>query len=279
MALFAVSVLIVPGGSLSAQGSTPTGQETQAAPTPGCAGFPTQAQVRNALRASISLLNGGLGNDMWATLVNRDGVVCRVVFSGVDRGTQWPGSRIISAQKAYTANAFSLPPGAGGLFPGLSLSSANLYFPVLQGGSLFGLQFSNPVDPRAYNGDATLWGQPNDPLVGRRVGGVNVFGGGLALYNPTTIVGGIGVSGDTSCADHIVSWKTRDALGLDQVPNGLVPPLAGGDNIIHDILPASFNQARPADVPIASASGFGHPQCDAVSTAVAALLPVTDPLG
>ena len=28
--------------------------------------------------------NGGLGNDMWATLVNRDGIVCGVTFSGVD---------------------------------------------------------------------------------------------------------------------------------------------------------------------------------------------------
>jgi len=40
---------------------------------------------------------------MWATLVNRDGVVCAVAFSGVNRGAQWPGSRAISAQKANTA--------------------------------------------------------------------------------------------------------------------------------------------------------------------------------
>ena len=45
---------------------------------------------------------------MWATVVNRDGVVCAVVFSGTNRGAQWPGSRVISAQKANTANAFSL---------------------------------------------------------------------------------------------------------------------------------------------------------------------------
>ena len=52
------------------------------------------------------------------------------------------------------------------------------------GGSLFGLQASNPVDTGvAYGGNPANYGQPNDPMVGGRIGGVNVFGGGLALYN------------------------------------------------------------------------------------------------
>ncbi len=92
-----------------------------------------------------------------------------------DRGDQWPGSRVISAQKANTANAFSLPKFA--------LSTANLFSAVQPGQSLFGLQESNPVDTGvAYGGNAALFGQPNDPMRGKRVGGVNVFGGGLALY-------------------------------------------------------------------------------------------------
>jgi uncharacterized protein GlcG (DUF336 family) len=62
---------------------------------------------------------------MWATVVNRDGVVCAVVFTGQSRGDQWPGSRVISAQKANTANAFSLPQ--------LALSTANLYSAVQPG--------------------------------------------------------------------------------------------------------------------------------------------------
>ena len=82
---------------------------------------------------------------------------------------------MISAQKAYTANAFSLPSDAG--FGG-ALSSGNLYGTVLEQGSLLGLQFSNPVDPRrAYSGNAKRFGKPNDPMRGKRVGGVNVFGG------------------------------------------------------------------------------------------------------
>jgi len=46
---------------------------------------------------------------MWGAIVNRDGIVCAVAFTGADRGSQWPGSRVIAAQKANTANAFSLP--------------------------------------------------------------------------------------------------------------------------------------------------------------------------
>ena len=65
-------------------------------------------------------------------------MVCAVAFTGTDRGQKWPGSRVISAQKANTANAFSLP--------GLAFSTADLYSAVQPGGSLFGLQASNPVN-------------------------------------------------------------------------------------------------------------------------------------
>ena len=46
---------------------------------------------------------------MWGTVVARTGEVCAVAFTGKDAGSQWPGSRVISAQKANTANAFGLP--------------------------------------------------------------------------------------------------------------------------------------------------------------------------
>jgi uncharacterized protein GlcG (DUF336 family) len=206
---------------------------------------------------------------MWATVVNRDGEVCAVVFSGTNRGDQWPGSRVISAQKANTANAFSLPPGLGGVFPGLALSTANLYSAVQPGGSLFGLQESNPVDhTSAYGGSSTNNGQPNDYLVGKKVGGVNVFGGGLALYLPTgPLVGGLGVSGDTSCTDHFVAWKVRHALNLDNVPTGVA---GGTDNIIYDIAPDAHRH------PV-SAGGFGHPTCFP-ATPAPGTLPATGPL-
>ena len=42
-------------------------------------------------------------------------------------------------------------------------------------------------------------------------GGVNVFGGGLALYDARgQLLGAIGVSGDSSCADHNIAWRTRN---------------------------------------------------------------------
>jgi len=109
---------------------------------------------------------------------------------------------VISAQKANTANSFSLP--------GLALSTANLYAAVQPGGTLYGLQHSNPVDTVvAYRGPASNFGQEDDPMVGHRIGGVNVFGGGLALYILRAAHRGFGVSGDTSCADHNISWRTR----------------------------------------------------------------------
>ena len=164
-----------------------------------CTGMPSHQQLRTALEGARAQSNGGFNLDMWATVVNRDGVVCEVAFTGSNRGSQWPGSRVISAQKANPANSFSLP--------GLALSSANLYAAVQPGGTLYGLQHSNPVDTAvAYHGPASNFGQDDDPMVGHRIGGVNVFGGGLALYNSKgVLIGGIGVSGDTSCADHNIS--------------------------------------------------------------------------
>jgi hypothetical protein len=120
---------------------------------------------------------------MWATIADRDGVVCAVAFSGVNRGAQWPGSRVISAQKADTANAFSLDSTSSRRKLGTSqwLRAINRQA-VQPGGSLFGLQESNPVDTTVANrGSASDYGTAKDPMVGNKIGGINVFGGGLAL--------------------------------------------------------------------------------------------------
>jgi uncharacterized protein GlcG (DUF336 family) len=226
-----------------------------------CADLPSYTALRNALKAARGQANGGFNLDMWATIVNRDGIVCAVAFTGNDRGDQWPGSRVIAAQKANTANAFSLP--------GLALSTANLFSAVQPGGSLYGLQQSNPVDTGvAYGGDARRFGLANDPMVGERIGGVNVFGGGLALYNSRhELLGALGVSGDSSCADHNIAWRTRNNLMLDYLPAGVSGDPARPDNIVYDIAtPAGF----PAGV---SASGWGHPVCSQAAKSVAGNLP------
>jgi len=66
-----------------------------------CQGLPSHAQLTTALTNVVTAGgNGGLGNDMWATIVDRDGVVCAVTKTG-DPGDQWPGSRVISARLGY----------------------------------------------------------------------------------------------------------------------------------------------------------------------------------
>lgn len=234
-----------------------------------CGNLPSYAQLKAALLSAVGTESSGFNLQMWATMVNRDGVVCAVAFSGADRGAQWPGSRVISAQKANTANAFSLP--------GLALSTANLYSAVQGtsganplGGSLYGLQFSNPVDPTiAYSGNPALAGTQIDPMVGNRIGGVNVFGGGLALYNSSgVLIGAVGLSGDTSCADHNIAWRVRNTLNLDYVPAGVSGDAARPDNMVIDDLngdnngktdgweqPTCANTTNPTGLPAAKSVG------------------------
>jgi uncharacterized protein GlcG (DUF336 family) len=262
-----VAILMLGSISLFAQTTSPP-----ATPGPSdCSSLPTQSALKTALMTAQQQKNSGLGFNMWATIVNRDGYVCAVAFTGSTRSDQWPGSRVISAQKANTANAFSVP--------AFALSTANLYAATQNGGTLYGLQFSNPVDNTvSYAGDATQYGQVADPLVGKQIGGVNVFGGGLALYTNSVrkLVGGLGVSGDTSCTDHIIAWKVRNLLNFDNVPAGVAAGgggVAGGsDNMINDFITSSNGVTT-------SPSGFGHPVCDPLATSISSGLPATIPLG
>ena len=76
--------------------------------------------------------------------------------------------------------------------------------------------------------------------IGQVCGGTIVFGGGVALFKGQTRVGGLGVSGDTACADHEIAKRVRLAAGL--APNGLPT-----DEIVY----------TAADGP----SPFAHPLC------------------
>ena len=160
--------------------------------------------VSNALgqlASVVQLSNGGLfsPNRMWAAVVDRQGVLCSVTRSDPDA---WPGSRDIAIAKAFTANAFSSH--------SLALSTANLYGPTQPGGSLYGLNNSNPFNPN-FNAQGTG--------IGSAVGGIITFGGGVALYSNGQVIGGLGVSGDTSCADHAIAYRMRaQAGGLNGTP-------------------------------------------------------------
>jgi len=126
---------------------------------------------------------------------------------------------------------------------------------------LYGLQHSNPINAElAYRGPSANWGTDNDPAEGHRIGGVNVFGGGVALYDHFGMLfGGLGVLGDSSCADHNIAWRTRSNLHLDFVPAGVSPDPLRLDNIVYD-----------------QSSGWAHPICSADAVAIAQILPPTE---
>ena len=90
--------------------------------------------LNNAVNVAVQAqgATGGYGLNMWATVVDETGATCWVTTSGTPGtqagGSEWLGSRVISAQKANTANAFSLDSYA--------ISTANLYSAVQPGGSL-----------------------------------------------------------------------------------------------------------------------------------------------
>jgi uncharacterized protein GlcG (DUF336 family) len=210
---------------------------------PDCPELPDAARLKSVVQGVVrqgSAKNGGMGNQEWAAIVNRDGVVCAIVFSGTTRADQWPGSRVIAAEKASTANGLSGRDYA--------LSTANIYAASQPGQSLYSLATSAPPNPNAVFGTPATFGTPDDPMVGKAIGGIIVFAGGLPLYaRDGKLVGGLGLSGDTSCTDHVIAWKVRHELHLDVVPMG--PSPEHNDNLILDWQNG------------ASQSGFGHPSC------------------
>lgn len=233
-----------------------------------CDGLPTTDDIKPLLAAAVAQSNGGLGFNSWATVVANDGAICAVANSGGVYTDQWLIGRLVSVQKANTANGLSLGAisGAAASKNGkFATSTANLYAGAQPGGPLFGLIASNPVNPEAaYSGkfdeqavNPANLGTDRDPLIGRRIGGVSVLAGGLGLYDKTRgKIGGLGVAGDTACTDHAVAWRLRHSLGLDYLKTNNVSGVAAffandgahPDNIIFDL-----KTSQP--------SGFGHPIC------------------
>lgn len=125
------------------------------------------------------------------------------------------------------------------------------------------MQHSNPVAAPEADGDkispggistgpsnTANYGTTANPMIC----GVNVFGGGPGLYTTSGVkVGAVGVSGDTSCTDHLIAWHPRNDPGLDHL--GAVAGVSGDatrpDNFVFDIT------ADPANGAGVSASGWG----------------------
>ncbi len=194
----------------------------------------TVASLQSQLAVVVNGSNGGLfqPNRMWSAVVDRKGVLCSVISIG----DAWPGSRAIAIAKAGAGNDFSNS--------ALSISTANLYAPTQPGGSLYGLNESNPFNPFLL---------PQGVGVGFVPGGIITFGGGLALYSAGKVIGGLGVSGDTSCADHVIAYRMRRAAGFDAIPGG--PNSSGSDNIEYPAMagapPTGFQQPHclQTDIP------------------------------
>ena len=186
-----------------------------------------QIQQQLAVVVHLSDANGGLfsPNMMWSAIVDREGTLCNVIRTG----DAWPGSRAIAIAKATTANGFSNVK--------LPLSTANLYAATQPGGSLYGLNNSNPFNP-AF--EMQHVGAAQVP------GGIITFGGGVALYSGGRVIGALGVSGDSSCADHAIAFRMRKLAGFEPTKSGVAPD--GTDNIIY---------AAAGTTP----SGFQQPHC------------------
>ncbi len=199
-----------------------------------CSGIPSEAQLKHWLQQAATAGGvGGLfgGAKMWGAIVNKDGELCTVVASTADPRGVWPGSQAIAKAKAYTANAFSLDDFA--------LSTARLYTFTQPGRSLNSLGQSNLFNPENLptpGGTGSGENRQNG-----LAGGLIFFGGGVPLYKNGKIIGGLGVSGDTSCADHEIAKRVRDL--------GAMNPAGGA--LADDILYSSVDGAGP----------FSHPTC------------------
>jgi uncharacterized protein GlcG (DUF336 family) len=201
--------------------------------SPKCSGLPTESQLKGFLVAAPGTGGdaGGLfhGKLMWGALVNRNGELCAFTTSTKDPTQVWPGSQAIAKAKAYTANAFSLD--------SLALSTARLYTFTQPGHSLWSLGGGNPFNPEFLAAPQGDWGGK-----GQIAGGMIFFGGGVPLYNNNgKIIGGLGVSGDTSCTDHEIAKRVRNLASLN-------PP---GGEFVDDI---TYSKPDGATV-------FTHPLC------------------
>jgi uncharacterized protein GlcG (DUF336 family) len=188
------SSLVLPGSAVSAasQGK--------------CQGLPDEGALKGFLAAAPAAGGdaGGLfqGERMWGAVVNRAGEICAYTTSTADPTQVWPGSQAIAKSKAYTANAFSLD--------ALALSTAMLYTFTQPGHSLWSLGQSNLFDPK-FLAAPTGQGGGKEQIAG----GLIFFGGGVPLYEGGKIIGGLGISGDTSCADHEIAKRVRDLAALN----------------------------------------------------------------
>jgi uncharacterized protein GlcG (DUF336 family) len=187
-------------GNPSGTFDTVNAKSPRSTATAECSALPNADSLAKFLKAAPdSGEAGGLfhGRAEWGAIVNRKGQICAVVPPSDSTGGYWPGSRAISMAKAFTANGFSTDTAA--------LSTARLYTMTQPGHSLWGVAQPAPFNPSCLD--------PNTDI--KICGGAIAFGGGVPLYKGGHIVGGLGISGDTPCADHEIAKRIRHMAALD----------------------------------------------------------------
>ena len=194
-----------PAEAQAAAADQSRGPKTGAAPA-SCRNLPSATDLKEYLRRAPAEGGeaGGLfsGKMEWAAIVNRQGEICATAVATDDAASAWPGSQAIAKAKAYTANAYSTDT--------LALSTARLYTLSQPGHSLWGV-----AEPIPFNPECVESPQNAGKTDGRICGGSIAFGGGVPLYKGKTRVGGLGVSGDTACADHEIAKRIRHIAQLD----------------------------------------------------------------
>ncbi len=178
--------------------------------------YEDHSSFRSLLQQAVNEDTTDLNNPMWAVLVDRSGMVCMVAFSGESYDSQLLVSRQIAAAKAFTANGFAIV--QDGVVEAFDTRDLDLL--VQPGADLYGLALGNSLDPAAaYKGPVSRWGTKSDPMVGKRVGGTITFGGGVAaIRGGASIVGALGISGDSVVRDHAIAVRLRELLNLAPTP-------------------------------------------------------------
>jgi len=253
--MFACALLILCNAGIgrAAEGETTQGAAQKKTEAPGararsgCDQLPDAKQLTRLLREVPQQGEAGgfaSGRFQWGAVVNRAGELCAVAVATEDPAAAWPGSRGIAIAKASTANAFSTDT--------LPMSTARLYTLSQPGHSLWGAGAGNPLNPACL-------GKPGDDAgIGKVCGGTIVFGGGLALYSGNTRVGGLGISGDTACADHEIAKRVRHTAGLDpakgQLADDIMYSKADGASVFtHPLCPNTWrNGQKIGDEPVSA---------------------------
>lgn len=189
----------------------------------------TVQKIQNLLPAAVTQANGAALNPSreWLAVVDRQGRLC----TAIKVGDAQPYARAMAIAKAGTANGFSNSAFAA--------STANLYSLAQPGGLLYGFNSTNP-----FNAEFMAPGSG----IGKVTGGVVTGAGGVPLYQNGVVIGGLGLAGDTACADHVMAYRIRRSAGLDGIPYGA--GYNGTDNI---------DYLTPGQAP----TGYKHPRCSA----------------